>query len=46
MESFDAAARARDRATMIALLEQVELSAQQVSETVDAILRAPKFYGY
>jgi hypothetical protein len=43
---FDAAAVARDRAAMLALLAQVELNASQAAQTADAILAAPKRYGY
>lgn len=42
---FDAAARARDRTKMVALINSVELGDQ--SETIaDAILRNPSKYGY
>lgn len=44
LRQFDAAARARDRVKMIALLEQVEV--EQADRTVDTILANPKEYGY
>ena len=43
--SFDKAAKRRDRAAMIAVLNQVEL-ADQGAQIVDAILAKPKSYGF
>jgi len=42
LDQFDAAAKRRDRPAMIDLLAQVDVS----SETADAILNNPAFYGY
>jgi len=46
LEAFDIAARRRDRASMIALLVQVDLAPGQSAETTDAILSNPSRYGY
>jgi hypothetical protein len=42
LDRFDDAANRRDRSAMIELLAQVEVS----SDTADAILNNPAFYGY
>jgi hypothetical protein len=44
IEAFDAAARSRDRAHMIEILERVEVG--DATGTVDAILEKPGFYGF
>jgi hypothetical protein len=46
LDAFETAALARDRARMIALLEQVELSSSEVRSTTDSILAAPARYGF
>jgi len=44
MESFDAAAKSRNRAEMIRILEQVDLP--NAASSVDRILADPEGYGY
>ena len=44
LNEFDDAARARDRARMIALLSQVEVT--DPAQSADTILRNPGKYGY
>jgi len=45
LDTFDQAARRRDRAAMIAALDQVELE-DQSAHVADTILANPKFYGF
>lgn len=45
-EEFDTAVRQRDKARMIALLEQVALSTEQATWTAETILANPSMYGY
>jgi hypothetical protein len=46
VNAFDAAARKRARAEMIALLQRVDLSEHQAFETTDTILAFADRYGY
>ena len=46
MKSFDKAVRRRNRAEIVEVLLQVELSPEQAAETTDAILSDPTRYGY
>ena len=45
LDQFDAAARRRDRITMIALLRSVALTEIEAAKTTDMILADPAFYG-
>jgi hypothetical protein len=45
LSEFDAAARARDRAGMIAILQAVDMG-EQAASTADAVLADPGRYGY
>lgn len=45
LSAFDTAARSRDKSNMIDILLQVQLSADQAEETVNAILNDPAKYG-
>jgi hypothetical protein len=44
-QAFDEAVRRRDRAAIIAVLDQVELE-NQSGHIADTILANPKFYGF
>jgi hypothetical protein len=43
---WDRAAQARDRPTMISILQKVSLTEEEAAKTVDAILANPKKYGF
>ena len=43
---FDAAARSRDRALMIAVLRKARFSEDQAEYTSAQVLKAPQRYGY
>jgi hypothetical protein len=44
LETFDAAARAGDRAAMIRILADVDV--EDAAATADTILKSPEHYGY
>jgi hypothetical protein len=46
MDEFDAAARRRDRDTMISILVKVALTPKGAAQTADTILADPSHYGY
>ena len=46
LKRFDAAARKRDRASMVKLLEQVDLTGAEAQWSVDTILANPATYGF
>jgi hypothetical protein len=46
LESFDSAARARNRAEMISILLRVQLSEKDAAWSVDTILANPRSYGF
>jgi hypothetical protein len=45
LDEWDSAARARDRARMISVLQRVEMGEGAVA-TADAVLTNPAFYGF
>ena len=46
LSQWDAAAAARDRERMIAVLRSVALSESQAAQTTDAVLKDPAKYGF
>jgi hypothetical protein len=46
LKSFDKATRRRDRGKMISVLLDAQLTNEQAIETVDTILKNPKYYGF
>lgn len=46
MDAFDAAARKRDRDSLVSILIRAGFTADQANETTTALLRNPKMYGY
>ena len=46
LDSWDAAAKRRDRDEMIRVLESVELEPTEAARTVDLVLANPRKYGF